>query len=44
MQDVRDSLIWAPVRVLYDPPEKAEDKASHNIFSVLEALVSNAQK
>ena len=44
MQDVRDSLIWAPVRVLYDPPEKAEDKASHNIFSVLEALVSNAQQ
>ena len=43
MQDVRDSLIWAPVRVLYDPPEKAEDKASHNIFSVLDALVSNAQ-
>ncbi len=44
MQDVRASLIWAPVVVLYDPPEKAEDKASHNIFSVLEALVSNAQK
>ena len=44
MEDVRASLIWAPVRVLYDPPEKAEDKASHNIFSVLEALVSNAQK
>jgi putative cardiolipin synthase len=44
MDDVRDSLIWAPVRVLYDPPEKAEDKASHNIFSVLDALVSNAQK
>lgn len=44
MQDIRDSLIWAPVRVVYDPPEKAEDKASHNIFSVLDALVSNAQK
>jgi putative cardiolipin synthase len=44
MQDVRDSLIWAPVQVLYDPPEKAEDKASHDIFSVLDALVSNAQK
>jgi len=44
MEDVRDSLIWAPVRVLYDPPEKAEDKASHDIISVLEDLVSNAQK
>ena len=44
MDDVRDSLIWAPVHVLYDPPEKAEGNASHNIFSVLDALVSNAQK
>ena len=44
MKAIRDSLIWAPVRVLYDPPEKAEDRASHNIFSVLDALVSNAQK
>ncbi len=44
MQDVRDSLIWAPVRVLYDPPEKAEEKASHNIFSQLDSLVSNGQK
>jgi putative cardiolipin synthase len=44
MQDVRDSLIWAPVRVLYDPPEKVEGNASHNIFSVLDSLVSNAQK
>ena len=43
MQDVRDALTWAPVRVLYDPPEKAEDRASHNIFSQLDALVSNAQ-
>jgi putative cardiolipin synthase len=44
MQGVRDVLTWAPVRVLYDPPEKAENKASHNIFSTLDALVSNAQK
>jgi cardiolipin synthase C len=43
MQGVRDVLTWAPVRVLYDPPEKAEDKAGHNIFSTLDALVSNAQ-
>jgi putative cardiolipin synthase len=44
MNDIRVSLIWAPVRVLYDPPEKAEDKTSHDIFSVLDALVSNAQQ
>src|SRR6185295_6197007 len=44
MQDICDSLIWAPVRVLYDPPEKAEGNANHNIYSVLDALVSNAQK
>ena len=44
MEDVRDSLIWGPVRVLYDPPEKVEGKASHDIFSVLDGLVSNAQK
>lgn len=43
-QGVRDLLTWAPVRVLYDPPEKAEDKASHNIFSTLDTLVSNAQQ
>jgi len=43
MKAVRDRLTWAPVRVLYDPPEKAEARASHNIFSVLDALVSNAR-
>jgi putative cardiolipin synthase len=43
MTAVRDWLTWAPVRVLYDPPEKAADRASHNIFSVLDDLVSNAQ-
>ena len=43
MKAVRDALIWAPVRVLYDPPEKAQDTASHRIFSALDALVSNAQ-
>jgi cardiolipin synthase C len=43
MKTVRDALIWAPVRVLYDPPEKAEDPTSHRIFTVLDTLVSNAQ-
>src|SRR6185436_2257764 len=43
MQDVRDSLIWAPVKVLYDRPDKAQ-KPSHMIFSALDELVSNAQK
>jgi putative cardiolipin synthase len=43
MEDVRASLIWAPVRVLYDRPDKAQ-KPSHMIFSALDALVSNAQK
>jgi phosphatidylserine/phosphatidylglycerophosphate/cardiolipin synthase-like enzyme len=42
MEDVRASLVWAPVRVLYDPPEKAWE-ASHSIFTALDALVSNAQ-
>jgi putative cardiolipin synthase len=44
MKAVRDRLTWAPVRVLYDPPEKAESRASHDIFSVLDTLVSNAQQ
>jgi putative cardiolipin synthase len=44
MKAVRDRLTWAPVRVLYDPPEKAEARASHDIFSVLDTLVSNAQQ
>jgi putative cardiolipin synthase len=43
MKDVRDRLTWAPVRVLYDPPEKARDP-SHTIFSELDALISNAQQ
>ncbi len=43
MADVRASLIWAPVRVLYDRPDKAQ-KPSHMIFSALDALISNAQK
>jgi phosphatidylserine/phosphatidylglycerophosphate/cardiolipin synthase-like enzyme len=42
MQGVRDILTWAPVRVLYAPPEKAQE-TSHRIFSALDALVSNAQ-
>ena len=31
MQGVRDALTWAPVRVLYDPPEKAagQDEPQH---------------
>jgi cardiolipin synthase C len=43
MKSVRDRLTWAPVRVLYDPPEKARDP-SHRIFSALDALISNAQQ
>src|SRR6185436_245270 len=43
MQAVRAALIWAPVRLLYDPPEKVQNRASHDIFSTLDALVSNAQ-
>ena len=44
MEAVRDRLTWAPVRVLYDPPEKVQDKTSRRIFSALDALVSNAQR
>ena len=44
MEAVRDRLTWAPVRVLYDPPEKALDKTSRRIFTELDALVANAQR
>jgi putative cardiolipin synthase len=44
MEAVRDRLTWAPVRVLYDPPEKARDTTSRRIFDALDSLVSNAQK
>jgi len=44
MEAVRDRLTWAPVRVLYDPPEKARDTTSRRIFNALDSLVSNAQK
>ena len=43
MQGIRDVLVWAPVRVLYDSPEKAQDTNSRRIFDQLDALVSNAQ-
>jgi putative cardiolipin synthase len=43
MKALRNRLIWAPVQVLYDPPEKARDKSSHRIFSALDALFSNAR-
>jgi putative cardiolipin synthase len=43
MQAVRDALTWAPVQILYDPPEKVQDKTSRRIFDALDALVSNAQ-
>ena len=43
LKAVRDGLTWAPVQVLYDPPEKARDKTSHRIFSALDALMSNAR-
>src|SRR4029453_6250337 len=43
MKGVRDSLTWAPVRVLYDPPEKAQG-TGHRIFTTLDALISNAQQ
>ena len=40
---IRDVLVWAPVRVLYDSPEKAHDVTSKRIYSELDALVSGAQ-
>jgi putative cardiolipin synthase len=43
MQAVRDALVWAPVQVLYDPPEKALTP-SHGIFGALDALVTNARQ
>ena len=44
LKAVRDALTWAPVRVLYDDPEKARDPSSHRIFSELVMLISNAQQ
>jgi putative cardiolipin synthase len=43
LKALRNALTWAPVRVLYDPPEKARDTTSRRIFNELDALVSNAQ-
>src|SRR5688572_30294316 len=36
MQAIRDALTWAPVQVLYDPPEKVHDKTSRRIFDALD--------
>jgi putative cardiolipin synthase len=44
MKTVRDALVWAPVQVLYDPPEKIHDTNSRRIFDALGALLTNAQK
>jgi putative cardiolipin synthase len=44
MTAVRDALIWAPVQVLYDPPEKAQDPTIRKIFDALGVLLINAQQ
>ncbi|MFI5318052.1 MAG: phospholipase D family protein [Myxococcota bacterium] len=43
METIRDRLTWAPVRVLYDPPEKIHDPTSRRIFDELDALVAGAK-
>ena len=39
-----DKLTWAPVRVLYDDPAKAEDKDVRGIVNELAALARNAKR
>ena len=43
MEHIRDDLVWAPVRVLYDDPSKAEDEDVKGIVGELASLASNAQ-
>jgi putative cardiolipin synthase len=44
LKAVRDRLTWAPVRVLYDSPEKAHDPSSRRIYDELDRLISNAHQ
>jgi putative cardiolipin synthase len=44
LERIRDDLVWAPVRVLYDDPAKAEDKDVRGIVGELAALVSDAER
>jgi len=44
LKRIRDELVWASVRVLYDDPAKAEDKDVRGIVGELAALASNAQR
>jgi putative cardiolipin synthase len=43
MESIRGDLVWAPVRVLYDDPAKAEDADVKGIVGELADLASNAQ-
>ena len=40
---LRERLVWAPVRVLYDDPSKAEDASVRGIAGELEVLGGNAR-
>lgn len=44
LQRIRDELVWASVRVLYDDPAKAEDTDVRGIVGELAALASNAER
>lgn len=41
---LRDRLVWAPVRVLYDDPSKAADASVRGIVGELDALASGARE
>lgn len=44
MERIRDALIWAPVRVVYDDPAKVEDENIKAFVGTLSALVAEAQR
>ncbi len=44
VERIRDELVWASVRVLYDDPAKAEDRDVKGIVGELAALTSNARR
>ncbi len=44
LQRIRDDLIWAPVRVVYDDPAKAEDDSVKAFVGEIRALTANAER
>lgn len=44
LEEIRNRLVWAPIRVLYDDPSKVEDRSVQGIAPELAAVASGAKE